>query len=185
MKQKNMPIYLAIIISLVNDNLNRQEIVYAGANDGMLHAFSAETGKEVWAFVPPFIAAKLPTIFNVGLDGKVDGGKGGSNAIFGAMAGRYVKEFFDIERTTPMHEWHLANDALFEDVGQWKRAWYYPKNNETLNEAVNREVKATRDSIGILDASTLGKIDIKGRDVSRSEERRVGKECRSRWSPYH
>ena len=85
---------------------------------------------------------------------------------FGAMAGRYVKEFFDIERTTPMHEWHLANDALFEDVGQWKRAWYYPKNNETLDEAVNREVKATRDSIGILDASTLGKIDIKGRDVS-------------------
>ena len=85
---------------------------------------------------------------------------------FGAMAGRYVKEFFDIERTTPMHEWHLANDALFEDVGQWKRAWYYPKNNESLDEAVNREVKATRDSIGILDASTLGKIDIKGRDVS-------------------
>ena len=60
-----------------------------------------------------------------------------------------------------MHEWHLANGALFEDVGQWKRAWYYPKNNESLDEAVNREVKATRDSLGILDASTLGKIDIK------------------------
>ena len=85
---------------------------------------------------------------------------------FGALAGRYIKEFFDIERTTPMHEWHLNNNALFEDVGEWKRAWYYPKNNETLNEAVNREVKATRDSLGILDASTLGKIDLKGRDVS-------------------
>ena len=85
---------------------------------------------------------------------------------FGAMAGRYVKEFFDLERTTPMHEWHVNNNALFEDVGQWKRAWYYPKNNETMDGAVNREVKAARDSLGILDASTLGKIDLKGRDVS-------------------
>ena len=85
---------------------------------------------------------------------------------FGAMAGRYVKEFFDIERTTPIHSWHTNNNALFEDVGQWKRPWYYPINNETMNEAVNREVKATRDSLGILDASTLGKIDLKGRDVS-------------------
>ncbi len=85
---------------------------------------------------------------------------------FGAMAGRFVKEFFDIERTTPIHSWHTNNNALFEDVGQWKRPWYYPKNNETMDEAVNREVKATRDSLGILDASTLGKIDLKGRDVS-------------------
>ena len=85
---------------------------------------------------------------------------------FGAMAGRYVKEFFDIERTTPIHSWHINKNALFEDVGQWKRPWYYPINNETMDEAVNREVKATRDSLGILDASTLGKIDLKGRDVS-------------------
>ena len=85
---------------------------------------------------------------------------------FGAMAGRFVKEFFDVERKTPMHSWHVDNNALFEDVGQWKRSWYYPKKNETMDEAVNREVKATRDSLGILDASTLGKIDLKGRDVS-------------------
>ncbi len=85
---------------------------------------------------------------------------------FGAMAGRFVKEFFDIERTTAIHSWHKNNNALFEDVGQWKRPWYYPINNETMEDAVNREVKATRDSLGILDASTLGKIDLKGRDVS-------------------
>ena len=84
---------------------------------------------------------------------------------FGAMAGRFVKEFFDVERKTPMHSWHEDNNALFEDVGQWKRSWYYPKNNESMDDAVNREVKATRDSLGILDASTLGKIDLKGRDV--------------------
>jgi sarcosine oxidase subunit alpha len=85
---------------------------------------------------------------------------------FGAMAGRHVKEFFDVERTTPMHQWHVDNAAKFEDVGQWKRAWYYPKENEDMHQAVNREVKATRNGIGILDASTLGKIDIKGRDAS-------------------
>ena len=84
---------------------------------------------------------------------------------FGALAGRHIKEFFDIERKTPMHSWHENHNALFEDVGQWKRAWYYPQSNENMYSAVNREVKATRDSLGILDASTLGKIDIKGRDV--------------------
>ena len=57
-------------------------------------------------------------------------------------------------------------ELMFEDVGQWKRAWYYPKENEDMLQAVNREVKATRDGIGILDASTLGKIDIKGKDAS-------------------
>ena len=80
---------------------------------------------------------------------------------FGAIAGRHIKEFFDVERTTPMHQWHIKNQAKFEDVGQWKRAWYYPKEGENMHQAVNREVKATRDGIGILDASTLGKIDIK------------------------
>ena len=85
---------------------------------------------------------------------------------FGALAGRHIKEFFDVERTTPMHQWHVDYGALFEDVGQWKRAWYYPKQNENMHQAVNREVKATRKGIGILDASTLGKIDIKGRDAS-------------------
>ena len=85
---------------------------------------------------------------------------------FGALAGRHVKEFFDVERTTPIHQWHIDNNAKFEDVGQWKRAWYYPKEGEDMQQAVNREAKATREGIGILDASTLGKIDIKGRDAS-------------------
>ena len=85
---------------------------------------------------------------------------------FGALAGRHIKEFFDLERKTPMHSWHENNGALFEDVGQWKRAWYYPQSGENMHTAVNREVKATRDSLGVLDASTLGKIDIKGRDAA-------------------
>jgi sarcosine oxidase, subunit alpha len=85
---------------------------------------------------------------------------------FGTIVGRNVGEYFDIFRRTPINDWHINNKAEFENVGQWKRAWYYPKNNETMYEAVQRESLATRESAGILDASTLGKIDIQGSDAS-------------------
>jgi sarcosine oxidase subunit alpha len=85
---------------------------------------------------------------------------------FGTIVGRNVGEYFDIFRKTPMHEWHKENNAEFENVGQWKRAWYYPKNGEDMHQAVQRESKAARESAGILDASTLGKIDIQGTDAS-------------------
>ena len=85
---------------------------------------------------------------------------------FGTIVGRNVGEYFDAFRRTPMNDWHINNKAEFENVGQWKRAWYYPQNNETMHEAVQRESLATRESAGILDASTLGKIDIQGSDAS-------------------
>ncbi len=85
---------------------------------------------------------------------------------FGTIVGRNVGEYFDIFRKTPIHDWHVENKAKFENVGQWKRAWFYPKENEGMHEAVQRESKAARDSAGILDASTLGKIDIQGTDAS-------------------
>ncbi|MDC0401044.1 sarcosine oxidase subunit alpha family protein [Candidatus Pelagibacter sp.] len=85
---------------------------------------------------------------------------------FGTIVGRNVGEFFDIFRRTPMNDCHMENKAEFENVGQWKRAWYYPKKNETMHEAVQRESIAARKSAGILDASTLGKIDIQGSDAS-------------------
>ena len=85
---------------------------------------------------------------------------------FGTIVGRNVGEYFDIFRKTPIHDWHVTNKAEFENVGQWKRAWYYPKNNEDMHQAVQRESKAARKSAGILDASTLGKIDIQGTDAS-------------------
>jgi len=84
---------------------------------------------------------------------------------FGAIAGRELGTvFFDPVRKTPMHDWHVAHGAVFEDVGQWKRPWYYPKGGETMESAVRRECLATRKSIGLLDASTLGKIEVRGRD---------------------
>ena len=85
---------------------------------------------------------------------------------FGSIVGRNVGKFFDIIRNTPIHEWHVENKAEFENVGHWKRAWYYPKNNENMHQAVQRESKAARNSAAILDASTLGKIDIQGTDAS-------------------
>ncbi len=85
---------------------------------------------------------------------------------FGTIVGRNVGEFFDIFRKTPIHDWHVDNNAEFENVGQWKRAWYYPKKGESMFDAVQRESKAARDGAGILDASTLGKIDIQGSDAS-------------------
>ncbi len=84
---------------------------------------------------------------------------------FGAIAGRNVNEFFDIERYSALHPWHLENGAEFEDVGQWKRPWYFPKEGESMHDAVNRECLATRNGVGIIDASTLGKIDIQGPDA--------------------
>jgi len=85
---------------------------------------------------------------------------------FGTIVGRNVGKFFELVRKTSIHDWHEKNNAKFENVGQWKRAWYYPKNGENLYEAVQRESKAARDGAGILDASTLGKIDIQGSDAS-------------------
>ncbi|WP_236208734.1 sarcosine oxidase subunit alpha [Pseudomonas tohonis] len=84
---------------------------------------------------------------------------------FGAVAGRHCGHLFEPKRYTAMQRWHLANGAEFEDVGQWKRPWYFPRNGEDLHAAVARECKAVRESVGILDASTLGKIDIQGPDA--------------------
>ena len=84
---------------------------------------------------------------------------------FGAIVGRDCGELFDPRRYTAMHEWHLEQGAEFEDVGQWQRPWYFPKQGESMADAVNRECLATRASVGILDASTLGKIDIQGKDA--------------------
>ena len=85
---------------------------------------------------------------------------------FAAIAGRSTYEFYDPERKTSIHSWHLENNAVFEDVGQWKRPWYFKANSsETMHQAVQRESKMLRESAGILDGSTLGKIEIKGRDA--------------------
>ncbi|WP_347557472.1 sarcosine oxidase subunit alpha family protein [Robbsia sp. KACC 23696] len=85
---------------------------------------------------------------------------------FGAISGREHGDFFDPIRKTAVHEWHVEAGAAFEDVGNWKRPWYFPRNGESMHAAVQRESLAVRGSVGILDASTLGKIDIQGPDAA-------------------
>ena len=84
---------------------------------------------------------------------------------FGLLSGPELGDGFDPVRTTPMHDWHVARGARFEDVGQWKRPWYYPMAGEDLHAATAREVLAVRRGVGMLDASTLGKIDLQGPDA--------------------
>ena len=81
---------------------------------------------------------------------------------FGGLAGREVGELVVPLRKTPMDSWHEEAGALFEPVGQWRRAKAYPKPGETMHAAADREVAAAREGVGLFDASTLGKIDISG-----------------------
>jgi sarcosine oxidase subunit alpha len=84
---------------------------------------------------------------------------------FGAIAGRDVGKLFDPIRKTALHQWHEEQGARFENVGQWKRPWYFPRSGESMHDAVNRECLAARNGVAIMDASTLGKIDIVGPDA--------------------
>ena len=90
---------------------------------------------------------------------------------YGALAGPDKGILFDPVRKTAIHEWHEAAGAKFENVGQWKRPWFYPRGREFMEEAVERECLAVRESVGVLDASTLGKIDIKGPNATDFLER--------------
>ena len=84
---------------------------------------------------------------------------------FAALAGRERGDLFDPERTTPAHPWHVAAGARFEIVGQWLRPWYYPKPGEDMDAGVARECRAARTGVAMMDASTLGKIEIRGADA--------------------
>ncbi|GGC93496.1 sarcosine oxidase subunit alpha [Tersicoccus solisilvae] len=84
---------------------------------------------------------------------------------FAALAGRGRGDLYDPARVTSVHPWHVAHGARFEDVGQWKRPWYYPRDGEDMEAAVARECRAARTGVGFQDASTLGKIEIRGADA--------------------
>ena len=85
---------------------------------------------------------------------------------FGAIVGSARGELFDPIRTAPLHDWAVAQGAKFENVALWRRAWYFPKAGEDMHAAVARECRAVRTSVGIFDASTLGKIEVAGPDAA-------------------
>ncbi|WP_300042702.1 sarcosine oxidase subunit alpha [uncultured Paracoccus sp.] len=84
---------------------------------------------------------------------------------FGAFAGYLRGKTFQLTRKTPIDPWAEAEGAVFEPVAQWRRAWYFPRAGEDMHAAVARECLATRASVGIFDASTLGKIEVAGPDA--------------------
>ncbi len=84
-----------------------------------------------------------------------------------SIAGAARDALFQPVRKTPMHGWHEAQGAEFEPVGQWRRPYAFPRTGETVEKAVHREVKNARQALGLLDASTLGKIVVKGPDAGR------------------
>ena len=85
----------------------------------------------------------------------------------GAFAGRARGADFRPVRLTPSHEWAKAQGAVFVESGAWLRAQWFPRDGEThWRESVDREVTQTRASVGVCDVTTLGKIDIQGRDAA-------------------
>ena len=85
---------------------------------------------------------------------------------FGAVTGENRRELFAPARGTPMHPWHLQNSAVFEDVGDWKRPYCFVREGEDNAAAVRRECLAARRGAAMMDATTLGKIDIQGPDAA-------------------
>ncbi len=84
-----------------------------------------------------------------------------------AIGGEARGEVFQPIRRTPMHDWHDANGAEWEPVGHWRRPYAYKQGDESTHDAVMREVTNTREKMGLLDASTLGKLIVKGPDAGK------------------
>jgi sarcosine oxidase subunit alpha len=90
---------------------------------------------------------------------------------FGTLAGHSRGDLFDPTRRTPIDGWAQQHGAVFEDVGQWKRARYFPRPGEDMHAAVDRECRTIRSAVGLLDASTLGKIEVVGPDAAEFLDR--------------
>lgn len=85
---------------------------------------------------------------------------------FGTFAGYNKDAFFEVTRKTSIDSWAEEKGAAFESVSLWRRAWYFPQAGEDIHAAVARECTITRKSLGMFDASTLGKIEIVGPDAA-------------------
>ncbi len=84
---------------------------------------------------------------------------------FGTFAGPFVGHHFQPVRKTPMHEWAASLGAIFVESGLWMRSAWFPRDGEDWLASASREVSNTRQHVGICDVSTLGKIDVQGRDA--------------------
>ena len=84
----------------------------------------------------------------------------------GAFPGAHAGTHVEPTRYTAMHDWHVAHGARFVNAGLWKRPHSYPRTGETPDDAAAREARNVRANAGVVDVSTLGKIELQGRDVA-------------------
>ena len=84
----------------------------------------------------------------------------------GALAGRRAGPHFRAQRCTPMYDLHCERDAAFVTAGAWLRPWYYRTHGHDVDTAYIHEMRAVRENVGMVDASTLGKIDVQGPDAA-------------------
>jgi methylglutamate dehydrogenase subunit C len=84
---------------------------------------------------------------------------------FGAFAGPFTGHHFQPVRKTPLHDWAEEQGAVFVETGLWMRSSWFPQGGEDWLASASREVLATRNSVGLCDVSTLGKIDVQGKDA--------------------
>ena len=84
----------------------------------------------------------------------------------GALRGRSVDQHFRPLRRTPMHRWNLDNGATMTMAGLWHRPWYFARKGETLAQAYIREAASVRETVGLCDVTSLGKIAIQGPDAT-------------------
>ncbi len=85
---------------------------------------------------------------------------------FGAIAGPFVGHHFQPVRKTPLHDWADELGAVFVETGLWMRSSWFPQEGEDWLASASREVLATRERVGLCDVSTLGKIDVQGKDAA-------------------
>ena len=84
---------------------------------------------------------------------------------FGAFAGAFHGHHFQPVRKTPLHDWAEEQGAVFVETGLWMRSSWFPREGEDWLASASREVLATRNGVGLCDVSTLGKIDVQGKDA--------------------
>jgi sarcosine oxidase subunit alpha len=84
----------------------------------------------------------------------------------GAFPGHATGHHIEPTRYSAMHDWHVEAGARFVNAGLWKRPHSYPRPGESELDAANREAKNVRTNVGVVDVSTLGKIELQGRDVA-------------------
>ncbi len=89
----------------------------------------------------------------------------------GALAGRSVGEHYKPVRRTPMHDWHERHGAQMLEVGLWMRPWFYQSAGRDVNEAYVAEMRGVRRHAGLMDISTLGKIEMQGPDAATFMDR--------------